>query len=143
MQSSHARTSSPPHHSSTSQQEEHAELSHAPLSSTRPTTTASCRAGPRSDLALPPVPRRAAPRRLPARLALLPGTTHVARVVNDAVASAPPLLPRTRPRRCPIRDVTARTARHLAVPPSPAITELLRARQCQPLAGCHPLASGL
>jgi hypothetical protein len=54
MQSSHARTSLPPHRSSTSQQEEHAEQSHAPLSSTKPTTTASCRAGPRGDLALPP-----------------------------------------------------------------------------------------
>jgi hypothetical protein len=61
MQSSHARTSLPPHRSSTNQQEEHAEQSHAPLSSTKPTTTASCRAGPRRDLALPPGTLRCCP----------------------------------------------------------------------------------
>jgi hypothetical protein len=101
MQSSHARTSLPPHRSSTSQQEEHAEQSHAPLSSTKPTTAASCRAGPRGDLALPPgtVPccpslqSHLSPRlRLPGRLGAHTTSTPLSHPRRDRTDSPAPRL---------------------------------------------------
>jgi hypothetical protein len=128
-------------HTKAMQQQQHTrrvQCSHAKPLPWLPRSTPATARPHNPNRALPPVPCRAAPRRLPARLALLPSTTHVARVVNDAIASAPPPLPRTCPHRCPFHDATARAARHLAVPPSPSITELLRARLCQPPADCLP-----
>jgi hypothetical protein len=110
-----------------------AQWSHA-SSHARPLHAVLCsgnKPAPRHDRALPPASRCAAPHCVPTSTTPLQPRRLVAQVVNDVVASAPPPRPRTHPRlRLPgrpgahaaptppsIRDATARTARHLAVPP--------------------------
>jgi hypothetical protein len=126
--------------------------SHArPLHAVFAVLCSSNKPAPRHDCALPPASRRAAPHCIPTSTTPLQPRRLVARVVNDAVASAPL---RGSPRLClpgrlsahaastppSIRDATAWTARHLAVPPSPAITASFL---CHPPATCRPPPSSL